>query len=246
MNEVDVAVALESAGIRADAALRLADYCAGLLEANAAVNLSAARTPAAVLDHLVDSLTLAAYVRGPIADIGSGGGFPAIPLAIVTGEPVLLVEAVGKKAAYLQAQCARLSVDATVVTGRAESIAHDERYRGRFLTATARAVGSATEVLELTLPFLAVGGVALLQRGREVSGERNAIADAALVLGGEALPEIMLDGERRIIRVAKTALTGPRFPRRVGVPARRPLCVAAEPAGAKADRSSTELVRPGH
>jgi 16S rRNA (guanine527-N7)-methyltransferase len=75
------------------------------------------------------------------------------------------------------------------------------------------------------LPFLSVGGVAVLQRGSLDRREREAVADAALMLGGHVERELALDGERRILLVRKTAPTSNRFPRRTGVPEKRPLCL---------------------
>jgi len=113
---------------------------------------------------------------------------------------------------------------------RAEDAARDPALREQFASATARAVGSAPAVLELTLPFLALGGVAVLQRGRFTVAERTATHDAALVLGGALRDEIRPgsdDDERRILLVVKERPTGPRFPRRAGVPAKRPLCYSS-------------------
>jgi 16S rRNA (guanine527-N7)-methyltransferase len=110
------------------------------------------------------------------------------------------------------------------VAGRAEDVARDPAYRERFGTATARAVASAPTVAELTVPFLAIGGRALLQRGALETPERNAVADAALVLGAELVEERTLDGERRVVILMKRSSTSARFPRKNGTPAKRPLC----------------------
>jgi 16S rRNA (guanine527-N7)-methyltransferase len=85
-------------------------------------------------------------------------------------------------------------------------------------------VASAPTVAELTLPLLAVGGVAVLQRGTMDARERTALEDASLMLGAEVEEERTVDGERRILLVRKRAATPQRFPRRTGVPEKRPLC----------------------
>jgi 16S rRNA (guanine527-N7)-methyltransferase len=115
-----------------------------------------------------------------------------------------------------------------VRTQRAEDAARDPLLRERFASATARAVSSLTAVLEMTVPFLTVGGLAVLQRGRVSEAERIAASDAGLILGVALREEIQLaDGdERRILLFAKERVTGQRFPRRAGIPAKRPLCVA--------------------
>ena len=81
-------------------------------------------------------------------------------------------------------------------------------------------------VAELTVPFLAIGGRALLQRGALEERERHAVADAALVLGAELVEERPLDGDRRILILEKRSPTSPRFPRKNGIPTKRPLCLS--------------------
>ncbi len=197
-----------------------------LLARTAVLNLTAARTHAEIASHIADSLLLVDFVRSPLVDVGSGGGFPAIPLAIATGAACTLIESVAKKAAFLRDAARELELDITVLGARAEDVAREPAYRGQFATATARAVGPATTVLELTIPLLAVGGTALLQRGRLDAAERRALADASLVLGAQLEPEIAdpASDDRRVVVARKVAPTGPRFPRRAGVPAKRPLC----------------------
>jgi len=141
----------------------------------------------------------------------------------VCGVPVTLIDATAKKVAFLRDALAALQLEGEAVAGRAETLARDPRFRGRFAHATARAVGSAPTVLELTLPFVAEGGTALLQRGRMGPGERDAARDAALALGGEVTDELHAGGERRVLVVVKRAATPARFPRRVGIPRKRPL-----------------------
>ncbi len=120
--------ALLSAGDRE----RLDAFATFLLEANRNVNLTAARDREAVWEHIEDSLTLAPYVRGPLIDIGSGGGFPAIPLEIVTGVEMTLIESLEKKARFLRAAAERFSLPISVEARRAEEAAHDPALRERF------------------------------------------------------------------------------------------------------------------
>jgi 16S rRNA (guanine527-N7)-methyltransferase len=217
--------ALREAGVEAALAERLAVYAALVLAANRRLNLTGAKGGTAFAAHIADALTLAADVAGPLIDVGSGNGLPGIPLALATGARVTLLEPIKKRAAFLAGALAQLGLEGEAVAGRAEDVARDPAYRERFGTATARAVASAPTVAELAVPFLAIGGRALLQRGSLETPERNAVADAALVLGAELVEERMLDGERRILVLAKRAATSPRFPRKNGIPAKRPLCV---------------------
>jgi 16S rRNA (guanine527-N7)-methyltransferase len=209
--------------VAADARPRLARYLELLLEHNANVNLTGARDLDAMLEHVRDSIAIARYVRDPLVDVGSGGGFPAIVLAIVSGVAVTMIEATLKKARFLELVVAELGLNGCVIGARAESAAHEPSLRERFASATARAVASAPAVLELTLPFLALGGVAVLQRGRLDYRERTTAQDAALVLGGGLVDEQILDGAHRVLLVPKRRPTPDRFPRRVGLPERRPL-----------------------
>ena len=216
---------LENAGVDAALIPRLAHYGELVLEANRSFNLTGAKTLGELAPHIVDSLSVVPFVREPYVDVGSGGGLPAIPLAIVSGARVTLIETTRKKAQFLARALAELCVDGEVVSERAEVAAHEERFRERFASGTARALASASTVAELLLPFLATGGVAALQRGTFDARERSALEDAALVLGGKVESEVTLYGERRIILVRKTGPTSQRFPRRAGVPQKRPLCL---------------------
>ena len=218
--------ALAAAGIEENLAVRLAVYAALVLDANRRLNLTGAKTGAAFAAHILDALTLRNDVAGPLIDVGSGNGIPGIPLALATNARVTLLEPIKKRAAFLRKTLSALSLEGEALDMRAEDAARDPAYREAFQTATARAVASAPTVAELTVPFLAIGGRALLQRGTLEQRERNAIADAALVLGGELVEERQLDGERRILILEKRSPTSSRFPRKNGVPAKRPLCLS--------------------
>jgi 16S rRNA (guanine527-N7)-methyltransferase len=205
---------------------RLAEYGALLLLANRRVNLTGAKDVVALLPHLLDSLSVAPYVSGSLIDIGSGGGLPAIPLSIMCRVPVTMIDAVGKKTAFLREAVEALGLNAQVFTARAEAFAFEEAQRERYRTATARAVAVAPTVLEYLMPFLEIGGRAILQRGALDEKERQASADAALVLGGTLVEEIQLEGTRRLLIVNKERPTPIRFPRKAGVPLKRPLCLS--------------------
>ena len=216
--------ALRSAGVEDRLAERLAVYAALVLDANRRLNLTGAKTGAAFAAHMLDALTLRNDVQTPLIDVGSGNGLPGIPLALASGARVTLLEPIKKRAAFLTTALTALGLDGEAVAARAEDAARDPAYRERFRTATARAVGSAPAVAELTVPFLALGGRALLQRGSLDAVERDAVSDAALVLGATLVEERPIDGERRLLILEKDRPTGPRFPRKNGIPTKRPLC----------------------
>jgi 16S rRNA (guanine527-N7)-methyltransferase len=217
--------ALEAAGAGGDHVERLAAYGALLLDANRKVNLTGAKDPAALLPHLLDALTLVNDVTESLVDVGSGGGLPGIPLAIVTGARLVLIEPTAKKAAFLERALLALGLNGEALAERAEVVARDERYREQFAFATARAVSRAPTVAELTVPFLRIGGRALLQRAVMEPRERQALEDAAPMLGATLIEERKVDGDRRILVLEKIRPTEQRFPRRNGVPEKRPLCL---------------------
>jgi len=221
----DLSARLERAGVGRALAEKLARYGVALLESNRRGNLTGAKTNEELVPHLLDSLTVVPYIGNPHADVGSGGGMPAIPAAIATGVSLTLIESVAKKAVFLRSVLGELELEGTVVHERAEVAGHEPAFRAKFATASARAVATASTVAELLLPLLAIGGRAILQRGRIGSDERAALEDAALMLGGRVSREESLDGERRIIILEKIAPTPQRFPRRPGIPEKRPLCM---------------------
>lgn len=224
MERQAIADALRGAGVAEETAARLSEYGALVLEANRRTNLTGARTPKALAEHIIDSLTLVPYAQGPLVDVGSGAGFPAIPVAIATGIAVTLIEANGKKARFLSGALETLGVQATVICDRAETAAHRPDLREQFAAGTARALARATTTAELVVPFLGIGGIAALQRGRMANEERNSLSDAALVLGAELAEIVDVDASRQIAVLVKKRPTPARFPRRSGVPAKRPLC----------------------
>jgi 16S rRNA (guanine527-N7)-methyltransferase len=208
-----------------DVAGRLARYGELLLLRNQEFNLTGARDADAIAAQIADALTLLPLLQdaGELIDVGTGGGLPAVPLAIARGMRVTLVDATAKKITFVSSVIAELGIEGEAIAARAETLARDARFRDRFTYATARAVASAPAVIELTLPFLAPGGRALLQRGAAASAEHDAARETALALGGEVTAELPLEGERRILIVTKRSPTPARFPRRVGVAQKRPL-----------------------
>ncbi len=195
-----------------------------LLEANRKFNLTGAQEPQEVAALIADALAIAGRVSDPYVDVGSGGGLPAIPLAIVCGIPATLIEASRKKAEFLELVLADLAIAGRVVHGRAEDAGHDPGLRESFASATAQAVAGPTTVAELLVPLLRAGGEALLQRGPLGPSERRAVEDAAEMLGGRLTSVEDLSAKRTLLRIQKVGPTPTRFPRRSGVPAKRPLC----------------------
>lgn len=163
-----------------------------------------------------------------LIDVGSGSGVPGIPLKIL--EPSLrltLVEAKQRKAEFLSALLPELGLsDVTVVTRRAEEAGHDPRYREQYDFAVAKALAPLRTLAELTLPFVRMGGVVIAPKGKEAEAEAKDARVALETLKGslrgiEPLP--LSQPQQHIILLDKDLPTPQRFPRRPGVPAKRPL-----------------------
>jgi 16S rRNA (guanine527-N7)-methyltransferase len=208
-------------------------YADELRRWNERVNLTAISDPAQIaVRHFLDSLRCALlWGEAPqsLIDIGTGAGFPGLPLKLLRPSLALtLVESVAKKAAFLEHVVAQLGLnDVTVVVGRAEALGRDPLHRERYDVATARAVAELRVLAEYCLPLCRVGGRFLAPKSERLS-EELAQAERAIGLLGGALLEVApvaLPGvePRTIAVVEKVAPTPPAYPRAVGVPARRPL-----------------------
>lgn len=215
---------LEADGLSVEVTARLARYGRLVLDANLRINVTAARSTQEIAGQISDSLSVVRFVQAPYVDVGSGAGLPPIPVAIASGVEPTMIEATAKKARLLEAILLELALRGTVVAARAEIAGHRPDVREHFASGTCRAVGSPTTVAELLLPLIAIDGVAILQRGVMGAGERAALEDASLVLGGRLEAEHEIGGNRRILIIRKCGPTPERFPRRTGVPAKRPLC----------------------
>lgn len=209
-------------------------YRAELLAWNKRVNLTAISDPGEVeLRHFADSLTclkgLAAILeRHPAAriiDVGSGAGFPGLPLKLARPEIRLtLLDSVGKKTAFLEHLVARLSLpNVEVVTARAEELARSAEHRDAYDAAVSRAVAALPVLLELCLPFLRPGGRLVATRGGDLAQQQAEAGRAVRELTarfGPSLPGLRGSG---LVVVDKLGPTPARYPRRTGVPAKRPL-----------------------
>ncbi|MDI6858479.1 MAG: 16S rRNA (guanine(527)-N(7))-methyltransferase RsmG, partial [Dehalococcoidia bacterium] len=190
--------------------------------------------------HFLESLAVAATLLqlgvlggaspGSALDLGSGGGFPGLPMKILL--PALemtLLEASARKSAFLRETVDALGLEgAQVVTARAEEAAQQPAYRERFDLVVARAVAPLPALVELALPFLRVGGHLAAPKGSRASSEVKQASFALEALHGEVvgrwpLPLAGAAHSQTLVLVRKTAPTPERYPRRAGVPAKRPL-----------------------
>lgn len=215
-----------------------AHYANLLLEWNKKINLTAITKPEEiVVKHFFDSLSLLA-ILDPIAnqslkliDVGSGAGFPGMALAIMRPTwQVTLVESIRKKADFLQLVVNKLGLkQVNVVRERAETLGKQKRYRESYDVAVARAVAALPVLAEYCLPFVRVGGCWVAQKGPKVKEELGSSRNAFGQLGGKlrAVEAISVPGmaqqTRHLIVVEKIKATSPTFPRRPGIPSKRPL-----------------------
>jgi 16S rRNA (guanine527-N7)-methyltransferase len=213
-------------------------YYRELLAWNERVNLTRIVDHAAVqVQHFLDSLTCAlvlpAVARAPsyaIVDVGTGAGFPGLPLKVLFPRAGLtLVESARKKAAFLQHVVEVLQfVGVEVLVARAEDAGREPEHREAYDLAVSRAVASLPTLAELCLPLVRVGGLFVAFKGRDAQEEVAAAAGALEALGGclrEVRPVHLpgMEGPRHLVVIAKTRPTPERFPRRPGIPKKRPL-----------------------
>jgi 16S rRNA (guanine527-N7)-methyltransferase len=206
-----------------------------LVDWNTRFNLTAIRDPQEIhIKHFLDSLTCLMAIReSPIeqlVDIGTGAGFPGIPIRIIYPKMRLtLVESVGKKAEFCRHVVNILELQGVeVVQERAETLGQNPAYRERFDWAVARAVAILPVLAEYLLPLVRVGGSMLAMKGENGPAEAHSAERAMRVLGGHLrqLIPVTLPGvaeERYLVVIDKVAATPNGYPRNVGVPAKRPL-----------------------
>lgn len=207
-----------------------------LRASNANLNLTAIRDPEDIVGrHFLESIALGVLLskRGlltPAArllDLGSGAGFPGLPLKLVWPEIELyLLEATSKKAAFIATAVSTLQLHtAYVLDGRAEEFARDQSLREQFDLVVARGVVPLPALVELGLPFLRVGGVLAAMKGSRAADEIAAARTAIELCGGaliEDVPSLGI-GNLRAVLIGKSSPTPDRFPRRSGQPAAHPL-----------------------
>jgi 16S rRNA (guanine527-N7)-methyltransferase len=206
-----------------------------LLAWNEKFNLTAIRDAEGIrTKHFLDSFScVLAWKENPprrLIDIGTGAGFPGIPLKILYPSMRLtLVESVGKKANFCQHMIETLKLEATeVISARAEDVGQMPAHREAYDWAVARAVANLPVLAEYLLPLVQVGGAMLAQKGQSGPAETHKAEKALKILGGRTrqLLPVTLPGvadERFLVVVDKVAATPPQYPRKPGIPAKKPL-----------------------
>ena len=206
-----------------------------LLEWNEKFNLTAITDPEEIhIKHFFDSLTCLRVIQNggifSMIDIGTGAGFPGIPLKIMIPDmKLILVESSQKKVEFCQVVVEKLNLaNTSVVAARAEDLGKDPQFREKFDWAVARAIAELPVLAEYLLPFVKIGGKALAMKGADVEEETQKASHAVAFLGGEISEGVRLNlpegcGERTLIVLNKVSTTPDAYPRRAGMPTKKPI-----------------------
>lgn len=199
-----------------------------LIETNQKFNLTRITDPEEIdLKHFEDSLTVLPYIKegSKVLDIGSGPGFPGLPLRIKKDFDLTLIDSVNKKVGFMNEVIEALELDHTrAVHVRAEDFAKD--HREDFDLVVSRAVANLSTLAELSLPFLKVGGIFIAMKGPKAEEELDQAQNALKILGGELvkIDKLDLDGnERNNIIIKKVRQCAKKYPRGKNLPKKDPL-----------------------
>lgn len=209
------------------------EYMNLLLEWNKKINLTAIiEVEEIILKHFIDSLTINKYIgeNKTLVDVGTGAGFPGIPLKIYRPDlKVTLVDSLNKRINFLNEVISKLDLkDINTVHNRIEDFGKDKKYRESFDYVTARAVANLTTLSEYLIPISKVNGKCICMKGNDIEEEVNSSKNAINLLGGKInkidyfeLPNS--DISRNIIVIDKIKETPNKYPRKAGLPSKEPL-----------------------
>ena len=204
-----------------------------LLEWNEKINLTAiTEEDDIILKHFIDSMTILKHIdeNSSIVDVGTGAGFPGIPIKIASPSiNVTLVDSLNKRLIFLEEVIKNLNLEKIkTVHSRAEEFGQNKNHREKFDIATSRAVANLSVLVEYLLPLVKVGGKCICMKGSDIEEELQNSKDAIKTLGGQiekveefTLPES--DIKRNIIVIKKIKQTPNKYPRKPGVPSKSPL-----------------------
>lgn len=203
-----------------------------LLEWNKKMNLTAiTEEKEIILKHFIDSISIHKYIQGKqkIMDIGTGAGFPGIPLKILNLEKeFILVDSLNKRIHFLEEVKKELNLEnLSLIHARVEDLAKEKTYREKVEVVVSRAVANLSVLVEYMLPFVQVGGIGICMKGPNIEEEIEEAKNAIMILGGEikAIENLTLPGEmkRNIIILKKVKNTPSNYPRKAGIPIKQPL-----------------------
>lgn len=203
-----------------------------LIEWNNKINLTAITEPKEIiLKHFVDCATINKFIdENKVLDIGTGAGFPGIPLKIINEDlEITLADSLNKRIKFLDIVIETLELNKIeTIHARAEELAKNKKYRQSYDIVVSRAVAALNVLLEYTTPFIKVGGKVICMKGNNVEEEIKESKNAIKILGTKMLPVekvVLPDTEitRNIITVEKIKNTPAKYPRKAGTPAKEPL-----------------------
>lgn len=208
------------------------EYMNLLLEWNEKINLTAITEPCEVIEkHFLDSLTILDEIKEneSVIDVGTGAGFPGIPLAICSKANFVLVDSLNKRINFLKEVKEKINLNnIEIYHARAEEFAKNKLYREKFDVAVSRAVAPMNILVEYLIPFVKVGGKIACMKGPKAEEELEEAKKAIEILGGkvEQIKEFNLGEEqisRKIIIIKKIKNTPNKYPRKPGTPAKEPI-----------------------
>lgn len=208
-------------------------YMEGILKWNEKINLTAiTERDEFVVKHFIDSILCCNFPEykeaNTVIDVGTGGGFPGIPLAIISPEKkFVLADSLKKRLKVIDELADKASIlNVETVHGRAEELAKKKEYRQNFDLCVSRAVANMAVLSEYCLPFIKTGGYLLAYKGPDAEEEIKSAKKAIRILGGELirLETAPLDGfEHNIVVIKKVKDTPAKYPRKAGTPAKTPI-----------------------
>lgn len=219
--------------ISKDEIVKFYSYMNSLIEWNEKINLTAITEPREIiLKHFIDSLTINKYLKSDtrMIDVGTGAGFPGIPISIIRNEnEIVLMDSLNKRIKFLDEIIEKNELNnVKTIHARAEELAQNKEYREMFDYATSRAVAGLNVLLEYMLPFVKVEGYCICMKGSNIEEEIKNSEKALEILGGKIVKvdSFMLpntDISRNIVIIKKVKSTAKKYPRKAGTPAREPL-----------------------
>jgi len=208
-------------------------YMNVLLDWNTKINLTAITDPEEIiLKHFIDSITINRHILEgqKVIDIGTGAGFPGIPLKILNNKTnFTLVDSLNKRILFLDTVKDEIHLEnISCIHARVEDLSQDKEYREVFDIITSRAVARLNILVEYMLPFIKIGGKCICMKGPEIEEEVKEAEKAIKLLGGNIIDieKIVLpnsDIERNIILIEKKSQTPLQYPRRAGIPSKNPI-----------------------
>lgn len=221
-------------GFNDDQIKKFNDYYELLIEWNNKINLTAITEYDEVISkHFIDSILICSFIDlsgKKIIDIGTGGGFPGIPIKIINPDTdIVLVDSLNKRVNFLNEVLSELKLEKIeAIHGRAEDLGHDKNLRGKFDYSVSRAVANLSTLSELCIPFLKEGGTFISYKSENTDEEIKDAESAISKLGSkiEKIKECMIpenDIKRRFIIIKNMRQVDNRYPRKAGIPKKVPL-----------------------